>query len=78
VLVDSGEKMDVVRPYIAGKRVTFPVAVDEQQEATRRYRVYAFPTVIFIDKAGVIQQAKVGAMTEAEFAEALAAIGVTK
>ena len=76
VLVDSGEKMAVVRSYIAGKRVTFPVAVDGQKAATRRYKVYAFPTLIFIDKAGVIQQSRVGTLSDAEFAEALAAIGI--
>ncbi len=76
LLVDSQEKLSVVQAYHAGTGVTFPVAVDARGEATRRYRVYAYPTLIFIDRSGLIQYAQVGSMTDDEFARALATIGV--
>jgi thiol-disulfide isomerase/thioredoxin len=76
LLVDPGESVNVVKSYHTGKGTTFPVVVDAKREAARRYQVYAYPTLIFIDRSGVIQKAQVGSMTEDEFAQALATIGV--
>lgn len=50
---------------------TFPVLLDMDRAVTKKYSVKATPTNILIDKNGIIQQIKVGALSKAELDDAL-------
>jgi peroxiredoxin len=47
------EGASVVRPYLERNRLTFPVGLDPQQAVARLYRVWALPSTLVLDRAGV-------------------------
>jgi peroxiredoxin len=76
VWVDSQEEEPLVRSYMGRQNVTFTVLLDDDGQVARRYRAYSIPTVLFIDREGIIQGRYLSVMTEEKIAKSLEAIGV--
>jgi peroxiredoxin len=58
--LNQGETTDVVRPFIDRKKYGFHVLLDSGGAASAKYGVRAIPTLVLIDKEGVIQWLQVG------------------
>jgi len=56
----SDEDADDIATYLAKHKVTYPIARDPDDRATKSYLVQGLPTVVVIDKAGVVRYAHVG------------------
>ena len=56
----SDEDKDTIAAYLVKHKMTYPIAVDADNKATRAYLVQGLPSVFVIDKAGVIRYAAVG------------------
>ena len=61
--IDGGETASAVKEFLNQYGVSFPVLLDETQEAFRDYNVRAIPSTFFIDKNGIISIVKIGAFT---------------
>ena len=48
--------------YARAAGLTFPVVADPTGSASRRYAVVAFPTQVFVDRAGVVREIRIGAI----------------
>jgi len=55
VLVDVGEKKDTVLKYFDSARYKFPVLLDQFNAVGEKYGVKSFPTLVIIDKQGVVR-----------------------
>lgn len=62
--VDLGEEPAVVQNYVDQLGVDFPIALDRQEQVSRRYRVFGLPTSFFIDRQGVIDYMLVGPVSD--------------
>lgn len=69
------DSREAVTHFVAQEHLTLPVLLDEQGTVTRPlYRVVGVPTSVFISAEGVIIQTHLGAMSEVEIFEAIAAL----
>lgn len=59
--VDVGESVEVMQRFLADKPVDFPVLMDRDGEALRRWGVYAFPTTLVVDRRQRLRYAVFGA-----------------
>ena len=59
--VDVGETAEKMQAFLKDKPIDFPVLLDSDAEALRRWGVYAFPTTLVIDRNGRIRYAVFGA-----------------
>jgi thiol-disulfide isomerase/thioredoxin len=50
--VDTGTSDIVVRPYVQGKGLTFPILLDSTLRTSRAYRVRGLPTTFFVGPDG--------------------------
>jgi cytochrome c biogenesis protein CcmG, thiol:disulfide interchange protein DsbE len=57
----SDEDEPAIRAYMASHNFTYPVARDDADAANRAYLVQALPTIIIIDKTGVVREVATGA-----------------
>lgn len=63
--VNLGEKPVVrVEQFVDRFGVTYPVLLDPDLEVRDKYGVRSYPTTFFVDRNGVVQEVKVGGMTE--------------
>lgn len=76
LLVDREETHRTVQAFADEHGLTFPIVLDHDGKVSRQYRVYAIPSLFFVDSQGVIQARYIGEPTEAQLEESLAAIGV--
>jgi thiol-disulfide isomerase/thioredoxin len=86
--VDAEEKRDLVKAFVGGLGVTFPVAVDDSGAVLKQFGVDSFPTTVFIAPDGTIRLYQVGPVLNADvafgqllstaFAEIAAGAGVTR
>jgi peroxiredoxin len=60
VLGISQESAADVRQYVAEHKTAYKLAVDPDGSVTHAYQVPALPTVVIIDKAGIVRYASVG------------------
>lgn len=60
--VDVGEAADKVRAFLADKGVDFPVLLDGDGTTFKRWKAYAFPTSIILDRRHRIRYAVFGAL----------------
>jgi peroxiredoxin len=58
--VDQGEAADQVSNFIKRKKYTFHAVLDADQAAAARYGVRGIPTLVLVDKHGVVQWIRVG------------------
>lgn len=59
--VDVGETRQALSGFLKDKPVDFPIAMDEDGAALKRWRVYAFPTTLVLDRDHRIRYAVFGA-----------------
>jgi peroxiredoxin len=59
--VDVGETVETMEAFLADKPVEFPVLMDVDGEALRRWGVHAFPTTLVLDREHRIRYAVFGA-----------------
>jgi peroxiredoxin len=58
--VNQGEPADQVRQFIDRKKYSFHVVLDADGSVSAKYGVRAIPTLVLVDKSGVIQWLQVG------------------
>ena len=58
--VNLQEKPDQIRKFLEEKKLAIPVALDSEGKAGSAYRAEAIPTLVLIDKNGVLQSVHVG------------------
>lgn len=54
--LNDGETADVVAPFVHDFGMTYPVLLSPDNQVSRRYRVLALPTTLFINADGVITE----------------------
>ena len=59
--VNVAESLDKVKAYLQNTGYTFTILLDENAQTKIQYCVPAFPATIFINKNGIIRNAKLGA-----------------
>ena len=62
----SDEGKDVVAASAKQHGLGYTIAADEDQTITAKYRVYALPTLVVIDRQGVVRAVNVARVAEAE------------
>jgi len=68
---DTAEK---TAEFIKGMELTFPVLIDENRDAARRYKVFGVPTSFLIDKEGIIRERFFGDMSNVELEKLVRAL----
>jgi peroxiredoxin len=58
--LNQGEAGDEVRHFIDHKKYSFHVVLDQDQAVAAKYGVKGIPTMVLIDKKGVVQRISVG------------------
>jgi cytochrome c biogenesis protein CcmG/thiol:disulfide interchange protein DsbE len=61
--VNAQEDPAAVRAYLAQRGIDYRVALDPQGRVAADYAVVAFPTTVFVDRAGRVRDRTVGALT---------------
>ena len=59
--VDVGETKEQMREFLKDKPITFPVLMDIDGSALKRWNVHAFPTTLILDRQHKIRYAGFGA-----------------
>ncbi|WP_163102198.1 redoxin domain-containing protein [Peribacillus alkalitolerans] len=63
ILAVNIDPQNDVEGFIDSMGVTFPIALDEDGEVNKMYKILTIPTTYFIDSDGVIQGKFIGAMS---------------
>ncbi|MBI4770918.1 MAG: TlpA family protein disulfide reductase [Chloroflexi bacterium] len=74
--VDFDEPAPDVAAFTQNLGLTFDVLLDPGARVQDLYRVRAYPTSFFVDRAGVIRAVQIGLMNEAQLDDYLRQIGV--
>ncbi|MDB5051667.1 MAG: Redoxin domain protein [Fibrobacteres bacterium] len=61
----SSESMEDLKSFQAPGKMSYPLFNDVGQLTTRQYQAYAYPTLVMIDRQGIIQRIEVGAHPQA-------------
>jgi len=64
--IDVGEDGEVVQKFVKDNHITYPILLAGQDTMVDDYAAHAFPTVVVIDKAGVVRTYKTGYSPEVE------------
>ena len=73
--INNGEDAETIRRYASEARLSFPILLDTDGSIAQKYRVQGMPTSFFIDRAGVVRAANMGAMNRAYIEAQIAALG---
>jgi peroxiredoxin/outer membrane lipoprotein-sorting protein len=76
VLGISGEDSASVKNFLKQNQYTQPVLMDDKRDVHRMYGARSIPTVIVIDRSGVIRAHEVGGRSEGELIAALRSAGL--
>jgi peroxiredoxin len=68
IAIDQEETLEVVKPFVAEFGLTFPIWLDENYEAQRKFNTMSLPSSFVIDRAGRVRLTWVGGVSE-EFLE---------
>jgi peroxiredoxin len=60
IAVDGTKTVSKVRPFVVGKRFTFPVLMDTNNDVMRLYQIIGVPTSFLLDASGTIRHTHVG------------------
>lgn len=71
--VNVDEPAAIVRDYARKEQLGYPMVVDEDGSASRKFGVSRLPSLVIIDRAGNVRSFFVGMMDEAALSEAVAA-----
>jgi peroxiredoxin len=69
-----GEGKSSVQSYMDRADLNYPVGLDTSTQIAANYRVLGIPTHIFIDREGIVQEMRVGAMSEKTMEKKIAKI----
>ena len=64
-----------VREYVARRPFSYPVLLDPEDSLGPRYQIYGLPTVMIVDRQGVISFLETGVSDTATLRRELAAVG---
>jgi len=73
--INVGERHDVVREFVEGMGLSFPILLDGDTEVTSAYEIRGLPTSLFINQDGVIYAVHVGPLDKASIERYLAQAG---
>ena len=76
VLGVNDEDNGTVKSFLKKNNYNFTVLMDSKEEAHRGYGIHGIPTVVVINREGVVSAHYVGGRSEQELADALKAAGV--
>jgi peroxiredoxin len=62
--VDIGEKPETVQAFARSRGLTFPILLDETGIVAQGYHVRSIPMSFLIDREGLVQTARRGAIRE--------------
>jgi thiol-disulfide isomerase/thioredoxin len=62
----SSESLEDLKAFQASSKTGYPQFNDVSQLTTRQYQAFAYPTLVVIDRKGVIQRIEVGAHSRAD------------
>ncbi len=72
----NDEPVTTIRAFVKNNGYSFPTLVDEGSKVSQLYQVRSIPTVIVIDKDGIISTHFIGGRTESDLLSALKKIGI--
>jgi thiol-disulfide isomerase/thioredoxin len=62
----SSETRDELDTFQKQQQLSYPLLQDVAQLSTRKYQAFAYPTLVLVDKQGIIQRVEVGAHQKAD------------
>ena len=74
IAINYGQTQFEVSTYVKNMGMTFPVVIDKTKSVFGTYNIGLFPTSIFVDKDGIIQQISKGEMSEKQIKAYMASI----
>jgi peroxiredoxin/outer membrane lipoprotein-sorting protein len=74
--VDFGEDPARVKPFIQKNGYTFPILLDRKQQVGRSYEVNGIPTLVIVDRKGIIHSYFVGVREDKVLRNSLAELGI--
>ena len=74
--INAGEDEVTVRNFVKEHDLMLTVLLDPDNSATKHYRVYGFPTTLFLDEDGNIQSIHIGELDEELLKKHLVKIGI--
>lgn len=75
ILTINNEDTGVARGYVKDKKYAMPVLMDGKNQVSRLYGVRAIPTVLVVDKRGIVRAHLVGGRSEETLRKAMDAAG---
>jgi peroxiredoxin len=76
--VNLEESPDEVSKFVESMHITYPILLDPGGGVNRSYQIIDLPNTFFIDKQGIIRYRHIGLLSEDQFEEYLANIGVVE
>ncbi|HMD50645.1 MAG TPA: redoxin domain-containing protein [Bryobacteraceae bacterium] len=76
--INVGEEKATVTKFLEANKLTYPILLAGQAEMLQSYSVTAFPTLVLVDREGIIFLYHVGSGSEAELRDALGRLGLAK
>lgn len=74
--INVGEDEAVVRDFVTQQNLDLTFLLDPTNSAAKYFRVYGFPTSLFIDEDGVLQSTHIGELNDALLQKYLLKIGI--
>jgi thiol-disulfide isomerase/thioredoxin len=65
--INIGGSREMVEAFAKGLKLTYPVLLDPQSIASKKYEVRSVPTIFFIDRKGIARKRVIGELTEEQF-----------
>jgi len=66
--IDDGEREEAVRDFVKNYGVSYPVAIDKDNEVQKQFNVRSFPTTVLIGADGTVHLYEVGPIQNADIA----------
>ncbi|HRF50891.1 MAG TPA: redoxin domain-containing protein [Anaerolineales bacterium] len=76
LMIDTKEDRATVQAYADEFGMTFPIGLDEDGVIATEYRVWAIPTELLIDEAGIVRARLIESVTKESLAKLLAEAGI--
>lgn len=70
-LTDQDKSMDEIRKFVQRYQITYPIALDRDQEAQRAFAMFAIPVSYFIDSSGRIRYTRTTVVTRTDIEHVL-------